>query len=129
IEGSWSGIKRFFGNTTHRTEDMFDSYLHEFMWRRKNSHSVENEVFKTFLADVASVFPPLRQDVPPEQEIPHDVRPGHPLLKHSFKKHNSRGKSNRGGRKPGRGRMLTDIPEKEGIKKYHAIKIAKKTCL
>ncbi|GFV46251.1 mitotic-spindle organizing protein 2A [Trichonephila clavipes] len=43
IEGSWSGIKRFLGNTTHRTEDMFDSYLHEFMWRRKNSHSVENK--------------------------------------------------------------------------------------
>ncbi|GFU96196.1 mitotic-spindle organizing protein 2A [Trichonephila clavipes] len=40
IEGSWSGIKRFLGNTTHRTEDMFDSYLQEFMWLRKNFHSV-----------------------------------------------------------------------------------------
>ncbi|GFT90710.1 hypothetical protein TNCV_4074851 [Trichonephila clavipes] len=59
----------FCRNTTHRTEDMFDSYLHEFMWRWKNSHSVENEVFKTFLADVASFFPPLEQDVPPELEI------------------------------------------------------------
>ncbi|GFW41375.1 DDE_Tnp_IS1595 domain-containing protein [Trichonephila clavipes] len=28
IEGSWSGIKRFLGNMTHRTEDMFDSYLY-----------------------------------------------------------------------------------------------------
>ncbi|GFY19818.1 mitotic-spindle organizing protein 2A [Trichonephila clavipes] len=77
IEGSWSGIKRFLGNTTHRTEDMFDSYLHEFMWRRKNSHSVENEVFKAFLADVASFFSPLQQDVSPEHEIiPQDDQPG-----------------------------------------------------
>ncbi|GFU38829.1 mitotic-spindle organizing protein 2A [Trichonephila clavipes] len=60
IEGSWSGIKRFLGNTTHRPEDMFDSYLHEFMWRRKNSHSVKNEVFKAFLADVAKGKFPLR---------------------------------------------------------------------
>ncbi|GFX32412.1 mitotic-spindle organizing protein 2A [Trichonephila clavipes] len=76
IEGSWSGIKRFLGNTTHRTEDMFDSYLHEFLWRRKNSHSVENEVFKAFLADVAS-SPPLQQDVSPEHEIiPQDAQPG-----------------------------------------------------
>ncbi|GFW55467.1 putative transposase-like protein [Trichonephila clavipes] len=57
IEGSWSGIKRFPGNTTHRTENMFDSYLHEFMWRRKNSNSVENEVFKRFLAGVTVCSP------------------------------------------------------------------------
>ncbi|GFX52850.1 DDE_Tnp_IS1595 domain-containing protein [Trichonephila clavipes] len=30
-EGSWSGIKRFLRNTTHRTEDIFDLYQHEFM--------------------------------------------------------------------------------------------------
>ncbi|GFT88405.1 uncharacterized protein TNCV_1294291 [Trichonephila clavipes] len=47
----------FCRNTTHRTEDMFDSYLHEFMWRRNNSHSVENEVFKTLIVDVGSFFP------------------------------------------------------------------------
>ncbi|GFX04829.1 putative transposase-like protein [Trichonephila clavipes] len=37
IEGLLSGTKRFLGNTTNRTEEMFDSYLHEFMWQRKRS--------------------------------------------------------------------------------------------
>ncbi|GFU48331.1 RNase H domain-containing protein [Trichonephila clavipes] len=40
--------------------------------------------------------------------------------------HNSRSKSNRGGRKPGRGRILTDTPEKEEIKNIMLIKIAKR---
>ncbi|GFW97318.1 hypothetical protein TNCV_990411, partial [Trichonephila clavipes] len=64
---------------------MFDSYLHEFMWRRKNSHSVENEVFKTFLADVASVFPPLQQDVRRSTKLfSKMLSRGHPLHKRRY---------------------------------------------
>ncbi|GFW88415.1 casein kinase I isoform alpha [Trichonephila clavipes] len=43
-----------------------------------------------------------------------------------FPKAKSRSKSNRGGQKQERCRILTDTPEKEEIKKQHAIKIAKK---
>ncbi|GFU84376.1 DUF1758 domain-containing protein [Trichonephila clavipes] len=35
-------------------------------------------------------------------------------------------KFNKGGQKPGRGRILTDTPEKEEIKKHHVIKIVKR---
>ncbi|GFY28939.1 putative transposase-like protein [Trichonephila clavipes] len=73
IEGSWNGIKRFLGNTTNRTQEMFHSFLHELMWRRKNFDSVENEVFKRFLADVANVFPPLPQDLTPENVQPGEI--------------------------------------------------------
>ncbi|GFQ81809.1 hypothetical protein TNCT_205601 [Trichonephila clavata] len=43
-----------------------------------------------------------------------------------FPKAKSLNKSNRGGRKQGRCRILTDTPEKEEIEKQHAIEIAKK---
>ncbi|GFR33829.1 casein kinase I isoform alpha [Trichonephila clavata] len=43
-----------------------------------------------------------------------------------FPKAKSRSKTNRSGRKQGRCRILTDTPEKEEIKKQHAINIAKK---
>ncbi|GFW97080.1 hypothetical protein TNCV_2697021 [Trichonephila clavipes] len=46
-------------------------------------------------------------------------------LKSCISEHNSRSKSNKGGQKPGRGRILTDTPENEEIKNIVLLKLPK----
>lgn len=55
IEGTWSAIKRSFRgpNTCKR---MFDSYLMEYMWRRR--HSDAKDLFLEFLSAVERIYTP-----------------------------------------------------------------------
>lgn len=66
IEAVWSAIKRMLRNTPHK-DDMFDSYLFEYVWRKQHGHSMKDHVFRKFLDDVIKVYPPRQQDLAPEE--------------------------------------------------------------
>lgn len=57
IRGTWSAIKRNIGQN-HCT-DQFDSYLFEYMWRRKNKHA---DMTRRFLECVKLIYPPAIHD-------------------------------------------------------------------
>jgi transposase-like protein len=59
IEGTWSAIKRSIIGTPKA--EMLNSYLAEYMWRRKNNTQPALLVH-TFLQDVIAIYPPASQD-------------------------------------------------------------------
>lgn len=56
IEGTWSGIKKDLPRKHEKNN--FDSYLAEYMWRRRHGHLQTDAAFKEYLQDVIKVYPP-----------------------------------------------------------------------
>ena len=57
IEGSWRHLKRSLPLSVRQS--CYDAYLGEFLWRKRNKG---NDMFKTFISDIGSVFKPKTRD-------------------------------------------------------------------
>lgn len=64
IEGMWKHVKSQFP-LCNRQKQLFDSYLGEFMFRKKYGHE---DVFNAFLTRIKLVYVPLTKDPVPDSE-------------------------------------------------------------
>lgn len=63
IEPVWSAVKRFLRNTAYNEKDL-DSYLGEYLWRKKYFYSMSDSVFKAFLQAIVNLYNPPGRDLP-----------------------------------------------------------------
>lgn len=61
IEGTWSAIRRGL-RATRSAEDQFDSFLAEYMWRRKHGHLKRHDLYNAFIRDVKEIHTPGVED-------------------------------------------------------------------
>lgn len=63
IEGTWSATKRSL--STNHVQGQFDTYLAEYVWRRKYRDKSVTELFRAFLRHATQLHPPATSDGDP----------------------------------------------------------------
>ncbi|XP_035224960.1 uncharacterized protein LOC118197546 [Stegodyphus dumicola] len=61
IEGTWAAIKRSFRGSS-KAKGQFDSYLAEYIWRRKHKKSDASQLMHIFLSEITAIYSAKGED-------------------------------------------------------------------